>query len=61
MKIMEPSKGKDWEDPLENNYKGGTLEVHYGLKGLMTDMLEALATLQVEFYQILEQQWMIET
>lgn len=61
MRITEPSKEKDQEDPQENNCKGGTLELHFGMRALMTDTLGILATLQVKFHKILEHRQMLET
>ena len=50
-------KGKTWEEPQKNNYKGGTSEFYLRMRMLMTDILRILAALQVKFHLILEQQW----
>ena len=54
VKVMNPWKGKEPEQPPLNN-KGGTPETHFGMKALMTETLVTLSWLQLEFHLTMEQ------
>ena len=55
IQVTNPWKGKSPENPLENNRKGGTPEVHFGIRALMMEILVTLSWLQLEFHQTIEQ------